>query len=88
MQGNTAYRLSLYNTGGSKTINPDTMEPFGSDPANLLSPMHLAINATVKIISAVKEPESREFKEKYPTYRFFIGEIQQYAANGQHVYFF
>ena len=51
--------------GDSKTINPDTMEPFGSDPANLLSPMHLAINATVKIASAVKEPESPESKEKY-----------------------
>lgn len=88
MQGNTAYRLSLYKTGDSETINPDTSEPFGSDPADLLSPMHLAINATVKIISAVKEPDSLEFKERYPTYRFFIGEIQQYAANDQRVCFF
>ena len=88
MQGNTAYRLSLYNVGDSKTINSGTMEPFGSDPVNLLSSMHLAINATVKIVSAIKEPESPEFKEKYPTYRFFIGEVQQYATNERRVCFF
>ena len=76
MQGNTAYRLSLYKTENSETINPDMSEPFGSDLADLLSPMHLVINATVKILSAVKKLDSLEFKERYPAYRFFIGEIQ------------
>ena len=88
MQDNTTYRLSLYNIEDSKTINLDTMKSFESNLANLLSSMYLAINAIVKIISAIKKSESSEFKEKYPTYRFFIDEVQQYVTNDQRVYFF
>ena len=58
--------------GDSKTINPDTMEPFGSDPANLLSPMHFAINDTVKIVSAVKEPSLLNSKKNIPLIDFLL----------------
>ena len=75
------YRLSLYNVENSKTINLNIMKSFESNSVNLLSLMHLAINVTVKIISAIKKSESSEFKEKYSTYRFFIDEIQQYVIN-------
>ena len=45
-----------------------------------MSPMHLMISATVKIIKSISESDNDKFREEYPNWKYFIGEVQQYVG--------
>jgi len=46
---------------------------------DLLSPMHLFLHATVRWQIVLQLPQSIVFRQEYPTWKRFIGEIEQYA---------
>ena len=46
---------------------------------DLLSPMHLFLHAIVRCQTILEPPQSTIFQQKYPTWKRFIGEIEQYA---------
>jgi hypothetical protein len=46
---------------------------------DMLSPSSLSIWATAKIKSPLLEPTNAEFVSKYPHWKYFVAEIQQYA---------
>jgi hypothetical protein len=53
--------------------------PLASSIDDLLSPMHLFLHATVRCQTALELPQSNYFQQEYPTWKRFIGEIEQYA---------
>ena len=46
---------------------------------DLLSPMHLFLHVTVRCQTVLQLPQSIVFRQEYPTWKRFIGEIEQYA---------
>ena len=73
MQTTACYRLSFYTSIDMNQI------PLTNSIDDLLSPMHLFLHATVKCQTALQLPRSKLFQEEYPTWRRFIGAIEQYA---------
>jgi len=53
--------------------------PLASSVDDLLSPMHLFLHATVRCQTMLELPQSKLFQQEYPTWKRFIGEIEQYA---------
>jgi len=41
--------------------------------------MHLFLHATVRCQTVLELPQSIVFQQEYPTWKRFIGEIEQYA---------
>jgi|SRR5947207_14195882 len=73
MQTISCYELSIYTSLKLNEI------PLASSINDLLSPMHLFLHATVRCQTALELPQSKLFQQEYPTWRRFIGEIEQYA---------
>jgi hypothetical protein len=53
--------------------------PLANSIDDLLSPMHLFLHATVRCQTVLELPQSTLFQREYPTWKRFIGEIEQYA---------
>ena len=53
--------------------------PLTNSIDDLLSPMHLFLHATVRCQTILELPRSMLFQQEYPTWKRFIGEIEQYA---------
>jgi hypothetical protein len=79
MQTTSCYPLSIY------TSMHLTRNPLSNSIGDLLSPMHLLLHATVRCQTVVELPESSLFREEYPNWKRFIGEIEQYADRGPRV---
>jgi len=73
MQTISCYQLSFYTS-----IDFDQI-PLANSIDDLLSPMHLFLHATVRSQTVLELPQSTLFQQEYPTWRRFIGEIEQYA---------
>ena len=73
MQTISCYPLSIYTAIALNEI------PLTDSIDNLLSPMHLNLHATVRCQTAPELPQSMGFQQDYPTWKRFIGEIEQYA---------
>src|SRR5579862_934132 len=73
MQTINCYQLSIYTTIDLNQI------PLAKSIDDLLSPMHLNLHATVRCQTMPEPPQSTLFQQEYPTWRRFIGEIEQYA---------
>jgi len=73
MQTISCYPLSTYTS-----IELDKI-PLASSIDDLLSPMHLFLHATVRCQTMLEHPQSKLFQQEYPTWKRFIGEIEQYA---------
>jgi len=73
MQTTSCYQLSFYTS-----IDLDQI-PLANSINDLLSPMHLFLHATARCQTVLELPRSKSFQEEYPTWRRFIGEIEQYA---------
>ena len=44
-----------------------------------MSPMHLMMSATVKIIEPISESKNEKFRKQYPDWKYFVAEIRQYV---------
>lgn len=53
--------------------------PLTNSIDDLLSPMHLFLHATIRCQTILELPWSTIFQQEYPTWKRFIGEIEQYA---------
>ena len=53
--------------------------PLANSIDDLLSPTHLFLHATVRCQTVLELPQSALFQEEYPTWKRFVGEIEQYA---------
>jgi len=53
--------------------------PLTNSIDDLLSPMHLFLHATIRCQTILELPRSTIFQQEYPTWKRFIGEIEQYA---------
>ena len=53
--------------------------PLANSIDDLLSSMHLFLHATVRCQTILELPRSILFQQEYPTWKRFIGEIEQYA---------
>jgi hypothetical protein len=53
--------------------------PRANSIDDLLSPMHLLLHAMVRCQTVLECPRSTVFQQEYPTWKRFIGEIEQYA---------
>jgi hypothetical protein len=53
--------------------------PLANSIDDLLSPMHLFLHAMVRCQTVLEPPQSTIFQREYPTWKRFIGEIEQYA---------
>ena len=53
--------------------------PLASSVDDILSPMHLFLHAIVRCQTMLELPQSKLFQQEYPTWKRFIGEIEQYA---------
>jgi hypothetical protein len=73
MQTISCYELSFYTSINSNRI------PVPNSIDDLLSPMHLFLHATVRCQTILEPPQSTLFQQEYPTWKRFIGEIEQYA---------
>ena len=71
MQAMNCYQLSQYTA-------IDISQSLPVSVINLMSPMHLMVSATIKIIKSISENE--EFRKEYPHWKYFVGEIQQYVG--------
>ena len=71
MQTTSCYALSIY-------TNPE-FTPSPLTPDDLLTSMHLVLHATVRCQTVLELPRSKYFQREYPTWRRFIGTIEQYA---------
>ena len=73
MQTTSCYQLSIY---ASMDLNEI---PLANSIDDLLSPMHLFLHVTVRCQTVLELPQSILFQQEYPTWKRFIGEIEQYA---------
>jgi len=73
MQTTSCYQLSIYTS-----IDLDEI-PLANSIDDLLSPAHLFLHATVRCQTVLELPQSHLFQQEYPTWKRFIGEIEQYA---------
>jgi hypothetical protein len=73
MQTISCYPLSMYTS-----VELDKI-PLATSIDDLLSPMHLLLHATVRCQTMLELPRSKLFQQEYPTWKRFIGEIEQYA---------
>jgi len=73
MQTISCYPLLMYTSMELDKI------PLASSVDDLLSPMHLFLHATVRCQTMLELPQSKLFQQEYPTWKRFIGEIEQYA---------
>jgi len=73
MQTISCYQLSFYTSIDSNQI------PLLNSIDDLLSPMHLSLHATVRCQTILQLPQTTLFQQEYPTWKWFIGEIEQYA---------
>jgi len=73
MQTTSCCQLSIY---ASMDLNEIRLANSIDD---LLSPMHLFLHATVRWQTVLQLPQSIVFRQEYPTWKRFIGEIEQYA---------
>ena len=73
MQTTSCCQLSIY---ASMDLNEIRLANSIDD---LLSPMHLFLHATVRCQTVLELPQSIVFQQEYPTWKRFIGEIEQYA---------
>jgi hypothetical protein len=79
MQTISCYSLSIYTS-----LELDKI-PLASSIDDLLSPMHLFLHATVRCQTMLELPQSKVFQQEYPTWKRFIGEIEQYAEKENRV---
>jgi len=82
MQTISCYRLSIYTAIDLNQI------PLTKSIDDLLSPMHLNLHATVRCQTMPEPPQSTSFQHEYPTWKRFIGEIEQYADRENRVIIF
>ena len=73
MQTTSCCQLSIY---ASMDLNEIRLANSIDD---VLSPMHLFLHATVGWQTVLQLPQSIVFRQEYPTWKRFIGEIEQYA---------
>ena len=73
MQTTSCCRLSMYTSIDLNEI------PLANSIDDLLSPMHLFLHAIVRCQTILEPPQSTLFQQEYPTWKRFIGEIEQYA---------
>ena len=73
MQTISCYPLWMYTSMELDKI------PLATSIDDLLSPMHLFLHATVRCQTMLELPQSKLFQQEYPTWKRFIGEIEQYA---------
>jgi len=73
MQMTSCCQLSIY---ASMDLNEIRLANSIDD---VLSPMHLFLHATVRWQTVLQLPQSIVFRQEYPTWKRFIGEIEQYA---------
>ena len=73
MQTTSCYQLSIYTSMDLSQI------PLANSIDDLLSPMHLVLHAMVRCQTIPELPQSTIFQQEYPTWKRFIGEIEQYA---------
>ena len=73
MQTTNCYPLSIYTSIDLNEI------PLANSIDDLLSPMHLFLHAMVRCQTVIELPQSIAFQQEYPTWKRFIGEIEQYA---------
>ena len=73
MQTTSCCQLSIY---ASMDLNE---VPLAKSIDDLLSPMHLFLHATVRCQTVLELPQSISFQHEYPTWKRFIGEIEQFA---------
>jgi hypothetical protein len=73
MQTISCYQLSIYTAIDLNQIS------VANSIDDLLSPMHLFLHATVRCQTLPGPPQSTLFQQEYPTWKRFIGEIEQYA---------
>lgn len=73
MQAISCYRMSHY-------AAIDLSQSLPSSPVDLMSPMHLIMSATVKIITTISESNSEKFRNEYPNWKYFLGEVKQYVG--------
>ena len=73
MQAMSCYQMSQY-----------TVIDISHSPAtsliDLMSPMHLMMSATVKIVEPISESKNSEFRTQYPDWKYFLAEIRQYVG--------
>ena len=79
MQTTSCYQLSIY------TMIELNQIPLANSIDDLLSPMHLLLHATVRCQTTLESPQSPLFEQEYPTWKRFIGEIEQYAERESRV---
>jgi len=53
--------------------------PLANSIDDLLSPMYLFLHAMVRCQTILELPQSTLFQQEYPTWKRFVGEIEQYA---------
>lgn len=80
MQTRSCYQLSIYTS-----MDLDQF-PLANSIDDLLSPMHLSIHAIARCQTIPELPQSTLFREKYPNWKRFIGEIKQYAGRESRVF--
>jgi hypothetical protein len=73
MQAMNCYQLSQYTA-------IDISQSLTTSVIDLMSPMHLMVSATIKIVKSISESKNEEFKKEYPHWKYFVGEIQQYVG--------
>jgi len=79
MQSVSCYQLSIYTSIESNQI------ALIKSIDDHLSPMHLLLHATVRCQTMPEPPQSSFFQQEYPTWKRFIGEIEQYAEKESRV---
>ena len=53
--------------------------PLANSIDDLLSPMYLFLHVMVRCQTILELPQSTLFQQEYPTWKRFVGEIEQYA---------
>jgi hypothetical protein len=75
MQSVTYYKQSLYSE-----VDPTMLSPEYTSALQLLSPSHITMHAIVRVSTGVKEFPSEPFRETFPSWQYFKGEIKQWNA--------
>ena len=79
MQTTSCYPLTAYTT-----MNSD-QTPSAKSVDDILPSIHLLIHATVRCQTALDNPQSASFQQEFPTWKRFIGEIEQYVGKENRV---
>jgi len=79
MQAMNCYQMSQYTP-------VDVPHPTATSLIERMSPMHLMMLATVKIVRPISKSKNDKFRKQYPDWKYFIGEIRQYVGQ-DNVYF-